>query len=152
MSRDASGNYTLPLAPVVAGTAIEASWANTSLNDVAAALTDSLSRTGDGGMTVAITLIDGTKPSPAFSWTSEATSGFYRAAAGDIRASVLNNDIARFHSSNGLQAYDGATWRDVFYGTVGDAEGQLVTWNNTSNIWEKEANAVIDTSGNFWLG
>jgi hypothetical protein len=52
MSRDASGQYFLygPKNPVQPNTIIETEWANPTLDDVAAALTDSLSRSGKGGM------------------------------------------------------------------------------------------------------
>jgi hypothetical protein len=122
------------------------------MNDLASALTDSLSRSGDGNMSAQLKATDGTKLAPGLSWASEASSGLYWAGTGDVRMSVANADICRFHSSSGLQVWDGGAWRDVFKGTVGDAEGQLVTWNNTDGIWEKEAGAVIDGSGNFWLG
>lgn len=46
MSRDGSGNYSLPLSDVVADTTILASWANTTLADVAAALTASIAKDG----------------------------------------------------------------------------------------------------------
>jgi hypothetical protein len=49
MAFDGNGNYTLPLAPVVAGTAILDTWANTTLADVASALTLTLKRDGQGG-------------------------------------------------------------------------------------------------------
>lgn len=49
MSFDGNGNYNLPLAPVVAGTTILDSWANTTLADIAAALTLCLKRDGQGG-------------------------------------------------------------------------------------------------------
>ena len=54
--RDPSGNYSLPTGPnstgnpVHAGDTIFEVWANTTMNDLAAALTDSLSRSGKGGM------------------------------------------------------------------------------------------------------
>jgi len=51
MSRDAGGNYNLPAGnPVITNTIIETAWANPTMADVAAALTDSLSRSGKGGM------------------------------------------------------------------------------------------------------
>lgn len=47
MSRNGSGTYNLPAGnPVVPGTVITSSWANTTLNDVASALTQSLSSDG----------------------------------------------------------------------------------------------------------
>ncbi len=46
MPRDAAGTYTLPTGnPVVGGTTIDVSWANNTLNDIAAALTGSLATT-----------------------------------------------------------------------------------------------------------
>jgi hypothetical protein len=54
MSRNASGTYSLPLAAVIAGNTITASWANTSLSDIETELTDSLSRSGKGGLSASI--------------------------------------------------------------------------------------------------
>jgi hypothetical protein len=47
MARDGSGNYSLPAGnPVGSGSVIQSSWANQTLNDIAAALTASLSKDG----------------------------------------------------------------------------------------------------------
>lgn len=47
MSRNGSGTYTLPAGnPVVTGTTISSTWANNTLNDIAAAITDSLAADG----------------------------------------------------------------------------------------------------------
>jgi microcystin-dependent protein len=47
MPRDGAGTYTLPAGnPVVTSTTISSSWANTTLNDIATALTDSLAING----------------------------------------------------------------------------------------------------------
>lgn len=52
MPRDASGNYTLPAGnPVIPNTIIATNWANTTMDDIAAALTASLSV--DGSVTTA---------------------------------------------------------------------------------------------------
>jgi len=152
MSRDASGNYTLPLSPVVTGTTIEASWANSSLNDIASALTDSLSRSGDGAMSVQFKSVDGTKTVPGMGFNSESTSGLYRASAGDVRVSVLNTDIARFHSTNGLQVYKNAAWRTAFVGTDGSVEGQIAKWDDANSQWIPATALVLDSSNNLWIG
>jgi hypothetical protein len=47
MPRNGSGTYSLPLSAVVPDTTILASWANTSLDDVALALTNSLAKNGE---------------------------------------------------------------------------------------------------------
>ena len=97
MSRNSTGTYTLPSGnPVVTGTLIESSWANNTLSDLATAMTDSLSRSGQGGMTFALRGVDGTNTVPAYSFTSETSSGFYRAGAGDVRLAILGVDKATF--------------------------------------------------------
>jgi hypothetical protein len=51
MPRNASGIYTLPAGnPVTPGDVVDAAWANSTLSDIATELTNSLSRTGAGGM------------------------------------------------------------------------------------------------------
>lgn len=52
MSRNGSGTYTLPAGnPVITGTTISSAWANTTLNDIAATLTDSVAADGQTPMT-----------------------------------------------------------------------------------------------------
>lgn len=78
MPRDSSGNYTLPAGnPVITGTIIASDWANDTMPDVAAALTDSLSRSGDGGMQVALKQIDGSAGAPSYSFTNSSLYGMY---------------------------------------------------------------------------
>lgn len=93
MSRDASGTYTLtgPI-PVVTSTVISATMFNNEMADMALEITDSLSRSGKGGMTAALRGIDGAVGAPAFSWTSETNTGLYRVGAGETRWSVLGID------------------------------------------------------------
>jgi len=52
MSRNGSGTYTLPAGnPVITGTTISTTWANNTLNDIAATLTDSVAADGQTPMT-----------------------------------------------------------------------------------------------------
>ena len=52
MSRNGSGTYNLPSGnPVVTGTSITSAWANTSLSDIASALTGSVAADGQTPMT-----------------------------------------------------------------------------------------------------
>lgn len=94
MSRDSSGNYTLPsgVNPVVEGTEIEPAWANTTLDDIAAAMTDSLSRSGKGGMLVPFKVPNGSAAAPGYTFNAEPSSGMYRAGTGDVRISVSGVD------------------------------------------------------------
>jgi len=51
MSRNGSGTYTLPAGnPVVTGTTISSTWANSTLSDIASALTDSVAADGQTTM------------------------------------------------------------------------------------------------------
>lgn len=87
MPRNSSGAYSLytPGNPVVTQTVISSSWANNTLSDLATAMTDSLSRSGDGGMLAGLELANGTSGAPGLSWGSDLTSGLYRAGASDFR-------------------------------------------------------------------
>jgi hypothetical protein len=52
MSRNGSGVYSLPAGnPVVTGTTIASTWANNTMTDLAAALTDSVAADGQTPMT-----------------------------------------------------------------------------------------------------
>ena len=83
MPRDSSGNYTLPATgnPVLTGTTISSTWANMTFNDLAAEMTDSLDRSGKGGMLAAFKFADGTVSLPGAAFTNEPATGFYRAGA-----------------------------------------------------------------------
>lgn len=90
MPRASNGVYTLPntVNPVVAGTTITDTWANTTLNDIASVLTQCLDRSGRGSMQAPLKLIDGSAAAPALSWGVEATSGIYRPTAGQMAVSI----------------------------------------------------------------
>jgi len=101
MPRDSNGVYSLPALgnPVVTLTTISSVWANSTLSDVATALTGSLARDGSGGMTGQLKLTNGTIGAPALSWATEPTSGLYRNAAGDFRYSIASNDILQLSAA-----------------------------------------------------
>jgi len=100
MPRNGSGTYSLPAGnPVTSGTLIEASWANTTLSDLASAMTDSLSRNGEGGMTAPLRFADGTVSAPGVAWTNETSTGFYRHNTGDMRVSLQGVDVSIWNST-----------------------------------------------------
>ncbi len=118
MPRDANGNYTLVAGnPVVAGTPITTSWANPTLQDVAQAMTNSLSRNGLGGMLVPFQNDDGSIGLPGITWTSETKTGLYRAGTNDMRVSVNGVDNMRWNAS-GTQVWNGTTWGQVVTANV----------------------------------
>lgn len=93
MARNASGTHSLPTGnPVVTGTAISSTVHNATLSDLSTEITDSLSRSGKGGMTAPLRCADGAVSAPAHSFTSETGTGLYRAGSGDLRASILGVD------------------------------------------------------------
>ena len=116
MPRDASGNYTLPAGnPVITGTTIESTWANPTMTDIATALTNSLSRNGEGGMLAPFQFADGTEGSPSITFTTEPTTGIHHPGSGDLRISVQTLDVVRFNTTNALEISTdgGTTWSTV---------------------------------------
>ena len=97
MPRNSSGIYTLPGGnPVTPGTVIEASWANVTMEDLGDALTNSLSRTGAGGMLAPFRIADGTITAPGLSYLNETNTGLYRSAAGSVWMAVLGVNTVQF--------------------------------------------------------
>ena len=95
MPRDVNGDYTLPSGnPVVSGTTIASDWANGTMSDIRAALSDSLSRTGKGGMLVPFKNLDGTAADPSVVSNSYPATGLYW-FAGDLRVSRAGVDKGR---------------------------------------------------------
>jgi hypothetical protein len=109
MPRDANGNYTLPAGnPVVSGTPISSSVQNATMSDVAVNLTDSLSRSGKGGMLAPLSFGDGTAANPAITFTAELTTGIYRSGSGEWSVTVLGTQVFAV-------AADGIYSRQPFY-------------------------------------
>lgn len=107
MPRDINGNYTLPAVnPVAPQTIIDVAWANPTMADLAGALTDSLSRSGSGGMLSPFKNADGVQANPGISWVNEPTSGWYRAGVGDFWYAIGNQNIFRI-TANGVELAPG---------------------------------------------
>lgn len=101
-ARNSSGTYSLPYSPVVSGTAISSTRQNGLESDIAAELTDSLSRSGKGGMTAPLRVADGTVSLPSFSFTNETGSGLYRNAANDLRLTISGTFRQRWNTTGSL--------------------------------------------------
>ncbi len=91
MPRQPNGEYVLPAGqPVETETVISSSVHNALASDAAAALTDSLSRTGLGGMLVPFRVPDGSITLPSYSFTSATDSGIsYNSAQSWVQISVV---------------------------------------------------------------
>lgn len=104
MSRNSSGNYTLPTGnPVLTGTTVSTVWANATLGDLAAEMTDSLNRSGKGAMLAPLKATDGTVAAPSLTFANDPDSGLYR---------VSDNVVAVSASATQAQRWDatGATF------------------------------------------
>lgn len=103
MPRDGAGNYTLPAGnPVQSGTTILSVWANDTMPDIGNELTDSLSRSGQGGMLVPLRFVDGSLLLPSMAFTSEPSLGFFRTVTGAIGVVSGAVEIARFQANGNL--------------------------------------------------
>lgn len=99
MPRDSNGNMTLPVGnPVQPQQTIGVDWANPTMDDLAAEIQDSLSRSGKGAMLAALKMLDA-----GAVFDNEQNSGLYRAGAGDVRLKVLGID-SLFLASQGVDA------------------------------------------------
>lgn len=155
MSRNASGTYTLPSGnPVVTATTITSTWANNTLSDIASELSDSLSRSGKGGMTAAMRGIDGTVGNPSVSFTADPTTGIWRPGASLIEVSAGGTPGVRF-GTNGRMLF-GSSERlqldatGVRLGGVGYLSAQPTFRNEIINgdfsIWQR---ATSQTTSGF---
>lgn len=96
MPRNGSGIFTLPPTnPVVPFTTIATGWANPTMEDIAQALSDSLDRTGRGGMLAPFRIYDGSIGAPGLAFTNEINLGWYRAASGIMVAVSAGTAIAQ---------------------------------------------------------
>jgi microcystin-dependent protein len=102
MPRNGSGTYSLPQAPFVAGTVISSAAVNSDFSDIAAALTASLPRDGQAGMSGQLKLPDGSSTVPGLAFTNETNTGFNRAGAGIIGIDILGTQVATINSTGVL--------------------------------------------------
>jgi hypothetical protein len=97
MPRNSAGVYSLPASnPVVPFTTIATSWANPTMSDIAAELTNSLDRTGRGGMLAPFRIFDGTVVQPGLAFANEAGLGLWRSAAGTMHMASLGASVFTF--------------------------------------------------------
>jgi hypothetical protein len=155
MPRNASGTFSLVSGnPVVSGTLIDATWANNTLNDLANEMTDSLSRSGEGGMLAPLRLTDGVQATPGLGFTNEPGSGIYRAGTNEWW-SVAGGVQVQQHTANGALTRFAA-------GAVGTPSLSAFGDVNTG-LWFPAADTIaastggterarLDASGNLGIG
>jgi hypothetical protein len=148
MARNASGIYSLPFAQVIGGNPIQATWANGTLADLATEVTDSLNRSGKGGMLSPLALADGVVGAPGLTFTADPDSGLYLTAAGDPRFSVDGAEVLRLKSLTvpKTSTSDFTTSSLTFVDLTGIAfpvlSNEFYTWEIIGVLTANDANAV----------
>lgn len=156
MPRATDGTYTLaPLNPVVRGDPIVIDWANPTMDDIEAALTDSLSRSGKGPMLAPLTLLNST-PANAL----HATSKGYVDARPPGEAPVDGKQYSRKNSAwievtpfpeapiNGLQyARKDAAWAQVTPFPEAPVDGQQYARKDAA--WSIVAASTAGSAGEW---
>lgn len=118
MARNGSGTYVLPAGnPVITGTTISSSWANTTLDDVATALSQSISSDGQ------------TNPTANLPMASKRHTGVGAATAATdyCRADQEQNDSLHLTDNNAMPSANVYTGTLLFAGTS-FGMGQVVTF------------------------
>lgn len=146
MARNPDGSYDLPLDDVVSGTPIEAAWANTTMNDLAASMTDSLDRNGRGGMLQPLKLADGTAANvPGLSFSAETDTGLWRSTGGVVQMSILGGNSMQWTTA-GVNVWDGVEWKPIL--VSGDVGSGDITYDPTDNtiILDTTVQGALDTT------
>jgi hypothetical protein len=144
MPRNGSGTYSLPAGnPVVSGTTIQSTWANSTLTDVGDALTGSVARDGTGGMSGALRLADGTVAIPGLAFTAETTTGFSRPTTNALVASVSAIERLRINASGAsVTGTLGVTGAVTFSSTLG-VTGDVAVNTNKFNVTAASGNTLV---------
>ena len=153
MSRNGSGTYSLPAGnPVVTGTTIASTWANTTMNDLAAALTGSVASDGQTPMTgnldlntnKIVNLVAGTASgdaiefaqfkTPTFTGDVTVTStGFVLISAGTTAqrpVSPANGQIRYNTTTSQFEGYQGGAWGQLGGGATGAGGDEVFVENS----------------------
>lgn len=93
--------------PYTAGSVISSSVINARFSDIETEITDSLNRSGKGGMLAALRGTDGTVTAPAISFTSETGTGLYRIGSSDLGLSINQAKTGEW-TANGYRSANGA--------------------------------------------
>jgi microcystin-dependent protein len=123
MSRNQSGNYSLPLPPVNPGDTVESQWANLSLGDIGEALTQSLDRSGRGAMLAPLILAPGTPTQSQEAVSKSYVDSFLSHGTGIPVGTVIS--YASYTPPAGFLLCDGRAVSRTTYATLFGAIGTL---------------------------
>jgi hypothetical protein len=151
MSRNGSGTYSLPAGnPVVTGTTISSTWANTTLNDIAATLTDSVAADGQTPMTgnldlnthKVVGLVAGSATGEAVEYTQFTTAfvnpvftgtGFMlipKGTTAERPVSPVNGEIRYNTTTSQFEGYQGGEWGQLGGGATGGGPDEVFVENS----------------------
>lgn len=153
MSRNGSGVYSLPAGnPVVTGTTIASTWANTTMTDLAAALTDSVAADGQTPMTgnldlnthKVVNLVAGSASGEAVEFAQFKTptftgnvtmssTGFALIPAGTTAerpVSPANGQIRYNTTTSQFEGYQGGAWGQLGGGATGAGGDEVFVENS----------------------
>jgi hypothetical protein len=142
MSRNGSGTYSLPAGnPVVTGTTISSSWANTTLTDIASALTNSVASDGQTPVTGNIAM-GNNKLTGLGAGTVTGDSVEYSQLAALLVSPTITGDLTV--TGNGI--FQGTGYVLVAKGTTAQRPGSPVAgeirYNTDNNQFEGYANGA----------
>lgn len=152
--RNSSGTYALPAGnPVIPGTPISSTWANTTLADIANGLTESLDRQGRGAMAAPLQLSTGTAATPSLIFSGDTNTGLYHHSA-DSPAMVTGGGVVQTWtltgtSVSGVLAVSGSAI--VGGAALASADTPGLTLRNSANqsrtFWEDGRGTVGNRVG-----
>jgi len=153
MSRNGSGVYSLPAGnPVVTQTTISSSWANNTMNDLAAAMTDSVAADGQTPMTgnldlnthKVVNLVAGTVAGDAIEY-AQFTAAFVNPVFGGTGfmlipkgttaqrpASPVNGEIRYNTDTAQFEGYQGGAWGQLGGGATGGGGDEVFQENGVT--------------------
>ncbi len=151
-SRNSSGTYSITASgtyPFVSGTAISSTTMNSIFSDLATETTDSLSRSGKGGMLAPMRTVDGTVTAPAWSFTNETGSGLYRIGSHDFGMSVNQSKVQEWTATGtsvtGTGAISGNTTVGGTLGVTGAATlSSTAAITGTTTVGAPGSNTAVD--------
>jgi hypothetical protein len=150
MSRNGSGVYNLPAGnPVVTGTSISSTWANTTLTDIATALTGSIAADGQTPMTGAldmnsrkvVNLANGTVATDAINLGQLTTAftdptftgtGFMlipKGTTAERPVSPVDGEMRYNTDTNQFEGYQGGSWGQLGGGATGGGGDEVFVEN-----------------------
>jgi hypothetical protein len=153
MSRNGSGVYSLPAGnPVVTGTSISSTWSNTTLSDIATALTGSVASDGQTPMTgnldmnsqKVVLLANGTVSTDAINLGQLTTAftnptftgtGFMLVPKGTTAerpVSPVNGEIRYNTTTSQFEGYQGGAWGQLGGGATGGGGDEVFVENGVT--------------------